>query len=137
MAEEGVVQIFTPVDGTQPIVGVIGALQLDVLAERLKNEYGLPIAFEQAPCEVARWMCADDPKVLEAFIDKNRSKIAEDQDGDNVYLAESRVLAALGGGQEPRHQIHGREDDKDGVRRVVRSVSRGHPVTAPGSSFRS
>ena len=26
MAEEGVVQLFTPIDGTQPIVGVIGAL---------------------------------------------------------------------------------------------------------------
>ena len=89
MAEEGVVQIFSPLDGTQPIVGVIGALQLDVLAERLKNEYGLPTAFEPAPCEVARWMSADDAKVLQAFIDKNKSKIAEDQDGDKVYLAES------------------------------------------------
>ncbi len=89
MAEEGVVQIFAPLDGTQPIVGVIGALQLDVLAERLKNEYGLPIAFESAPCEVARWMSADEPKVLQAFIDKNKSKIADDQDGDKVYLADS------------------------------------------------
>ncbi len=31
MAEEGVVQVFSPIDGTQPVVGVIGALQLDVL----------------------------------------------------------------------------------------------------------
>ncbi|MCK9912372.1 peptide chain release factor 3, partial [Microbacteriaceae bacterium K1510] len=31
MAEEGVVQLFSPIDGMQPIVGVIGALQLDVL----------------------------------------------------------------------------------------------------------
>ncbi len=89
MSEEGVVQIFTPIEGTQPIVGVIGALQLDVLAERLKNEYGLPIAFEQAPCDVARWMSAADPKVLDAFAAKNRSKMAQDQDGDLVYLAES------------------------------------------------
>ncbi|MGL4395915.1 MAG: peptide chain release factor 3 [Hyphomicrobium sp.] len=89
MAEEGVVQIFSPIEGTQPIVGVIGALQLDVLAERLKNEYSLPIAFEQAPCEVARWISSDDKKALETFVEKNRSKIAEDQDGDRVYLAES------------------------------------------------
>ena len=89
MSEEGVVQVFSPIEGTQPIVGVIGALQLDVLAERLKNEYGLPIAFEMSPYEVARWISADDPKVLQTFIDKNKSKIAEDQDGDKVYLAES------------------------------------------------
>ena len=89
MSEEGVVQIFSPIDGTQPIVGVIGALQLDVLAERLKVEYSLPIAFETAPCDVARWISADDPKVVQAFIDKNRSKIAADQDGDHVFLADS------------------------------------------------
>ena len=56
----------------------------------MKNEYGLPIRFEQAPCDVARWMSASDPKVLDAFAAKNRSKIAQDQDGDLVYLAESQ-----------------------------------------------
>ena len=34
-------------------------------------------------------MSADDPKVLQAFIDKNKAKIADDQDGDKVYLADS------------------------------------------------
>ena len=47
MAEEGVVQLFVPNDGSGAIVGVVGALQLDVLAERLQAEYGLPIAYEQ------------------------------------------------------------------------------------------
>jgi len=101
MSEEGVVQIFSPVDGTQPIVGVIGALQLDVLAERLKNEYSLPIAFETAPCEVARWMSCDDPKILQAFIDKNRSKIADDQDGDKVFLAESNFALRWAADKNP------------------------------------
>ena len=35
MAEEGVVQVFLPHDGSPAIVGVVGALQLDVLKERL------------------------------------------------------------------------------------------------------
>src|SRR5262249_33522415 len=89
MAEEGVVQLFSPLDGTQPVVGVIGALQLDVLADRLQNEYGLPMGFEPAPCEAVRWISADDPAVLKAFIDKNRSLVATDIDGDHVYLASS------------------------------------------------
>ncbi|MET0747221.1 MAG: peptide chain release factor 3, partial [Rhizobium sp.] len=46
MAEEGVVQLFSPEDGSPAIVGVVGALQLDVLIERLKAEYGLPIGYE-------------------------------------------------------------------------------------------
>ena len=36
MAEEGVVQLFVPQDGSGAIVGVVGALQLDVLKERLQ-----------------------------------------------------------------------------------------------------
>jgi len=89
MAEEGVVQIFNPLDGSQPIVGVIGALQLDVLAERLKNEYGLPTAFETSLAETARWIAADDKAALDAFVAKNRSQIATDLDGDVVFLAPS------------------------------------------------
>ena len=60
MAEEGVVQVFSPLDGTPPIVGVIGALQLDVLADRLLNEYGLQTGFDPAPCDTVRWIKADD-----------------------------------------------------------------------------
>ena len=89
MAEEGVVQLFQPIDGTQPVVGVIGALQLDVLADRLQNEYGLPMGFETAPCEAVRWISSDKPEAVKAFIDKNKSQIATDIDGDHVYLASS------------------------------------------------
>ena len=56
MAEEGVVQVFLPHDGAGAIVGVVGALQLDVLAERLNAEYGLPVSFEQSRFEVCRWV---------------------------------------------------------------------------------
>jgi peptide chain release factor 3 len=89
MAEEGVVQLFSPIDGMQPIVGVIGALQLDVLGDRLTHEYGLSTGFEGAPCEVMRWIEAPDRAKLEKFIEQNRSAIAVDADGDYVYMAPS------------------------------------------------
>jgi peptide chain release factor 3 len=89
MSEEGVVQVFTPIDGSPTIVGVIGALQLDVLADRLINEYGLPIGFESASVETARWISSDDKAALERFIEKNKSAIARDSDGDPVFLAQS------------------------------------------------
>ena len=89
MAEEGVVQLFNPVDGTQPIVGVIGALQLDVLGDRLTEEYSLPIAFESAPCDTVRWISSDDAAAFKKFLDRYRSTIAQDLDGDYVYLASS------------------------------------------------
>jgi peptide chain release factor 3 len=89
MAEEGVVQLFQPLDGMQPIVGVIGNLQLDVLADRLGDEYGLPITYEPAPCDAARWITSEDPVALEQFIASNRSSVATDLDGDHVFLAAS------------------------------------------------
>jgi peptide chain release factor 3 len=89
MAEEGVVQLFSPLDGTQPIVGVIGALQLDVLGDRLTHEYGLSIGFETAPCEVMRWIEANDRAKRDKFIEANRSSVATDSDGDYVYMAPS------------------------------------------------
>jgi peptide chain release factor 3 len=89
MAEEGVVQVFSPLDGTPPVVGVIGALQLDVLADRLLNEYGLQTGFDPAPCDAVRWIESDDPVALARFVEKNRSSVATDLDEAKVYLASS------------------------------------------------
>jgi len=89
MAEEGVVQLFVPVDGAQPVVGVIGALQLDVLGDRLTHEYGLETGFDPAPCDTVRWVSSDDAVAFKKFLERYRSVIAQDLDGDYVYLAPS------------------------------------------------
>jgi peptide chain release factor 3 len=90
MAEEGVVQVFRPVDGSPALIGVVGSLQLDVLRDRLATEYGLPVEFDASEFQLARWLSAADRKKLEAFLEANRSAIAEDLDGDVVYLARSQ-----------------------------------------------
>lgn len=87
MAEEGVVQLFSPDDGSPAIVGVVGALQLDVLKERLSVEYGLPVDFEMARFSICRWISAADRTELNRFIDTHRGDIARDLDGDPVFLA--------------------------------------------------
>jgi peptide chain release factor 3 len=87
MAEEGVVQVFRPHDGSPALVGVVGPLQLDVLQVRLKDEYGLDVLWEVAEFELARWIASDDPKVLEAFVSAHPLAIADDLDGDLVFLA--------------------------------------------------
>ncbi len=92
MAEEGVVQLFLPYDGSNAMVGVVGALQLDVLAERLQGEYGLPIAYETPRFSVCRWISSDDPIELDRFIETNRSGMAHDLDKAPVFLAGSQFL---------------------------------------------
>src|SRR5215469_6876841 len=87
LAEEGVTRIFKPMTGGDWIIGVVGALQLDVLAARIKTEYELGIRFEPAPYETARWVEAADPAELKRFLEANRGVLAEDHDAAPVFLA--------------------------------------------------
>jgi peptide chain release factor 3 len=87
MAEEGVVQLFLPVDGSGAIVGVVGALQLDVLKERLLGEYSLPIDYETTRFSLCRWISADDRSELDRFIDAHVSGMAKDLDDAPVFMA--------------------------------------------------
>ncbi len=90
MAEEGVVQVFRPTDGSPALIGVVGPLQLDVLRDRLATEYGLPVEFDQSEFQLARWIAAAERKTLDEFAEANRFGMAEDLDGDPVYLARSQ-----------------------------------------------
>jgi peptide chain release factor 3 len=92
LAEEGVVQLFRPQDGSSPLVGVVGTLQLDVLQSRLGAEYGVAVGFEPSPFALARWVSTDDRAALDRFIADNRASIADDVDGDPVYLASSAFM---------------------------------------------
>ena len=88
LAEEGVVQLFRPQDGSPPIVGVVGTLQLDVLTARLVAEYGVSAGFDPVPFGVARWVSGDAAR-LALFVASNRTAMADDIDGDPVFLASS------------------------------------------------
>jgi peptide chain release factor 3 len=92
LAEEGVVQLFRPQDGAAPVVGVVGTLQLDVLAARLAAEYGVAIGFDTPPYALARWISSDSHHALQRFINDNRTAIADDVDGDPVFLATSAFM---------------------------------------------
>ena len=87
LAEEGVSQVFKPLNGATWIVGVVGQLQFDVLATRIDAEYGIKAGFEEAPFETARWVSGDDKAALKRFSEANGSSMAEDRDGALVYLA--------------------------------------------------
>jgi peptide chain release factor 3 len=87
LAEEGVTRVFKPRLDANWIVGVVGALQFDVLADRIRTEYEVPVHFEQAGLLTARWVEADSPLELKRFVDANQAAIADDHDGAPVFLA--------------------------------------------------
>jgi peptide chain release factor 3 len=91
LAEEGVVQLFRPQDGSPPIVGVVGTLQLDVLQARLAGEYSVAIGFEPTPYNLARWV-SGEKLALAKFVADQRTAMADDVDGDPVFLATSAFM---------------------------------------------
>ena len=57
LEEEGLMQVFYVASGRrEPIVGVVGALQFDVIASRLRTEYGVEVEIEPAAYTAARWV---------------------------------------------------------------------------------
>ena len=91
LAEEGVVQLFRPQDGSPPMVGVVGTLQLDVLQARMAAEYGIAIGFDPPPFQLARWLTGERT-LVEKFVDDQRAAMADDVDGDPVFLATSAFM---------------------------------------------
>jgi peptide chain release factor 3 len=87
LAEEGAASVFKPRFGTDWIVGVVGALQFEILADRIRTEYDVPVKFEQSELFTARWLRSDDPAALKKFLDANRISTADDHDGEPVFLA--------------------------------------------------
>ena len=94
LGEEGVTQLFKPEIGADMIVGAVGALQIEVMSERISAEYGLDVVFEVPPYATARWVSADDDATLEAFASKYRGQMARDIDEAPVFLAKDGFEAA-------------------------------------------
>ena len=88
LAEEGVTQLFRPTLGADFIVGAVGQLQFEVMADRLANEYQLEVIFEASPYAEARWTCGDKAD-LEDFQGKHRMQMATDIDEQPVFLAKT------------------------------------------------
>ncbi len=88
LAEEGVTQLFRPELGSDFIVGAVGQLQFEVMADRLGNEYALDVIFEASPYAEARWLGGTDAEI-ETFRSTHRTAMATDIDNGPVFLAKS------------------------------------------------
>jgi peptide chain release factor 3 len=95
LSEEGATQFFRPLMSNDLILGAVGVLQFDVVAYRLKDEYGVDCAFENVTVVTARWIRCTDEKKLAEFRDKAAMNLALDAAGELVYLAPSRVNLQL------------------------------------------
>jgi len=89
LAEEGAIQVFRPVLGSDNILGAVGVLQFEVTMARLKAEYGVDAAYESVDFGVARWVGCNDPKKLAEFEKENQGNMALDAEGCLSFLTTS------------------------------------------------
>ncbi len=87
LAEEGAARVFKPIMQADWVVGVVGALQFEVLRDRIRTEYEIPVKFEATELYTARWLFCDNAATLKKFTDTNQSAVAFDHDGDPVFMA--------------------------------------------------
>jgi len=94
LSEEGATQVFRPVSNSSQILGAVGILQFDVVAHRLKYEYGVDCQFETINVATARWVSGED-KYIEQLKIKAGNNIAIDSAGMLTYLAPTMVNLQL------------------------------------------
>ena len=105
LGEEGAIQVFRPVAaGGAMLLGAVGQLQFEVVAHRLKSEYGVEARLMPSRYSMARWVSATDPKVLKAFLDVNGPNIAYDVIDAPAFMATSS--AQLRVAQERHPDVH-------------------------------
>lgn len=92
LAEEGAIQVFRPLIGSDYIMGAVGVLQFEVTMARLQNEYSVRAIYESVDYQAARWVYCDDKKALEEFERKNQASLARDTEGFLTYLAQSEWM---------------------------------------------
>jgi peptide chain release factor 3 len=91
LCEEGATQLFRPFKNNDLILGAVGILQFDVVAHRLRDEYGVECQFENVAVATARWVVCKDDKAEQRLREKAHEYLAEDQGGSLVYIAPTRV----------------------------------------------
>src|SRR6266404_4937423 len=102
LSQEGAIQIFSQrgLGMKDPILGAVGALQLEVLQYRLKHEYGAEIALDRLPYQVARWISGPgfDPQAFESEVD---ALCVEDRDKNPIALFKSEWNMSYAAGRHP------------------------------------
>lgn len=89
LAEEGVVQVYIhpKIGDRDPVLGAVGALQLEVLQFRLKSEYGVDTRIDRLPYVHARWVGGATPDQF--FEEREDSRVLLDQNQKTVILFKS------------------------------------------------
>lgn len=106
LMDEGVAQLFVNQFNGRKIIGTVGQLQFEVIQYRLQNEYNASCRWEPVNLYKACWIESDDPQQLEAFKSRKYQFMAKDQEGRDVFLADSNYVLQMAQADFERIKFH-------------------------------
>jgi len=90
LGEEGAIQVFTSSHTNTVLLGAVGPLQFEIVAQRLASEYKVDAIYETAGIATARWLTFPDDATRRNFEREQAAALATDVDGNPVFLATNR-----------------------------------------------
>jgi peptide chain release factor 3 len=106
LGEEGAIQVFDNGSGTSLLLGAVGELQFEVVVHRLQSEYKVDAIYDPANIHTARWLTFPDATLRRNFEQENGLNLAQDVDGNPVYLAPNRHNLDLAMERWPKVGFH-------------------------------
>lgn len=88
LGEEGAIQVFTGEFGNI-LLGAVGQLQFEIVAQRLATEYKVDAIYESTDVSTARWLSFPDEETRRNFTAEQAARLARDVNGNTCYLATS------------------------------------------------
>ena len=92
LGEEGAIQVFERTWNNTLLLGAVGELQFEVVADRLAREYKVDALYDPANIATARWLTFPDAATHRNFENENAASMATDVDGNPVFLAANKYI---------------------------------------------
>lgn len=88
LGEEGAIQVFEGEFGNL-MLGAVGQLQFEIVAQRLATEYKVDALYEATEVSTARWLVFPDEQTKKDFCNEQAARLAKDSEGNTCYMATS------------------------------------------------
>lgn len=106
LGEEGTIQVFERLEGGEVMLGAVGILQFETVAQRLESEFGVNATFEPVNIHKALWVTAESDQMLKKFEQSNHRRLARDASGSLTFLAPTRQVLELAKEKWPEVSFH-------------------------------
>jgi peptide chain release factor 3 len=106
LGEEGAIQVFASSHTNTLLLGAVGPLQFEIVAQRLASEYNVDAIYETANIATARWLTFPDDTTRRNFEREQAAALASDVDGNPVFLATNKYNLQVTMERWPRIGFH-------------------------------